>query len=219
LTQTTSTLFIQLFIVLVGCTATLLLNTWQELHDSHGGFKPSPAIAVFATCALYFVAGWYLLYHKAPAEQFTNIAAIDPKDVPPVDPQSLVIRPPRYVPPVVPNDRTPPDVQRSHLSAVFRLRRQIRGSSQPPQRCVVGIDVTDIELQTPVADASFEIFTLFLDDQELPVYQVRNGELSLAVDRQDLPPGNHTLTVRAKQKGARGPDVQLFEFTIVDAPR
>lgn len=214
-----STALVQLLIVLVGCTAALFLRTWQELHGSHGGPKPNLAVAVIATCALYFVVGWYLLHDKAPPEQFAKIMSIDPKFPQLREADGPLGSSSRDGTSAVPDYRTPSNSQRRHLPAVFRLQRPIRGSVQPPQRCVVGIDVTEIELQTPVADASFKIFTLFLDDQELQGYQVRNGELSLTVDRQDLPPGEHTLAVREKQKGGKRPDVQFFEFAIVDAPR
>jgi hypothetical protein len=63
------------------------------------------------------------------------------------------------------------------------------------------------------------IFTLLLDGQKLQAYQVPNGELSVAVDRQALPPGAHTLKVHQSKKDGTGSDEQIFKFTIIDAPR
>jgi hypothetical protein len=39
------------------------------------------------------------------------------------------------------------------------------------------------------------------------------------VDRQALPPGEHTLAVTERLKGRTRKDVSVFEFTIIDAPR
>ena len=109
--------------------------------------------------------------------------------------------------------------QPQRLPALFRLQRPTRGPVRSPQQFVVDVNVTEIELKTPVAYASFKIFTLVLDNQELQGYQVRNDELSFTVDRQILPPGAHTLAVHERQKGSKRTDVQTFQFTIVDALR
>ena len=95
----------------------------------------------------------------------------------------------------------------------------VQPSSAAPHRLTCDEVVPVKLLVTPVAYASFEIFTLVLDDRKLQGYQVRNGELSFTVDRQILPPGPHTLAVHEKQKGSTRTDVQTFEFTIIDALR
>jgi hypothetical protein len=188
----TAALLVQLLVVLVGYTTKLVLSSWQDLYDSHGGPKPSLGITVAAIAVVYIGVGVCL-----------GVSLRNEKRVPDQTAE------------VVPQDSQEPQ----HLPVVFRLQRSTRGSVQSAQEFVLHARVTEIELWTPVAYASFKTFTLILDTQESQGYQVRNGELSLTVDRQLLPPGRHTLSVREKQKGSTRADMQTFEFTIIDALR
>jgi hypothetical protein len=208
----------QVIIIVIGYTIHLFLNTWQQLSDSHGGTKPNLGIAFIFTVALLFCISLYLRHEKPASEQSAKLASTVAKD----PPQAAGGNRNNTTPARPPTKRSSAAVsgsQQQHLPALFRLQRPIRGPARSPQQFVVDFDVTEIELKTPVAYASFKIFALVLDDQELQAYQIRNGELSITVDRQTLPQGAHTLAVREKQKGSTRTDVQTFEFMIVDALR
>jgi len=183
--------FVQMAIIIAGFTAHLLLNIWRHLFDSYGGGpKPSLGIAVLASSTLCLGIVLYLPHESSVQEAGSN-------------------------PGMTSSDSPLP----MRLPALFRLQRPIRSSARPTQQFVVDHKVTEIELKTPVAYASFKTFILVLDDQELQGYQVRNGELSCTVDRQALSPGVHSLAVHEKQKGSARTDIQRFEFEIIDSMR
>lgn len=196
-----ATALVNLVIVMGGFVAHLFLKIWQSLHKIHGGPKPNLVAALTAVAALYFAGAVYLPHENPGPERRSELpGGID-----------RTVDSPSEPPP-----STPP-VPRPRLRLSFRLPRFIRGSVDPP-KLVVDSNVTDIELTIPVAYASFKTYTLILDGQNFQGFKImNNGELGLLVDRQDLPRGQHTLSVLEQQKGKTKEDTLDFKFEVVDS--